>query len=314
MYDILIVGGGTAGLTAAIYARRAGRTVLVLEGNALGGQITSSPLVENYPGLPAVSGADYAQALHAQAVNLGTEVKFGRVSAAQKTEGGFTLTVRKKTYEGKALILCTGVKHRHLGLEGEEALTGRGVSYCATCDGAFFKGMEVAVAGGGDSALQSALYLSAHCRKVYLIHRRTEFRAEAAHVAAMEGKDNITPLLGWNVTGLAGEESLTELTLTHAQTGEEKPLAVSGLFIAIGQEPENGPFAHLAPLDEFGYFAAGEDCCTPTPGVFVAGDCRAKTLRQLTTAAGDGSVAATAACQWLATASPLPGRSLAEGQ
>lgn len=299
MYDILIVGGGTAGLTAAIYARRSGRTVLVLEGGGLGGQITSSPLVENYPGLPAVSGADYAQALHTQATNLGAEVKFGKVTAAEKTDAGFVLTVRKKTYEGMALILCTGAKHRHLGLEGEESLTGRGVSYCAVCDGAFFKDKEVAVAGGGDSALQSALYLSAHCRKVYLIHRRTEFRAEPAHVAAMEGRDNITPLMGWNVTSLTGEESLTGITLTHAQTGEQKPLEVSGLFIAIGQEPENGPFAHLAPLDQQGYFDAGEDCATSTPGVFVAGDCRRKALRQLTTAAADGSVAATAACRWL---------------
>lgn len=301
MYDILIVGGGTAGLTAAIYARRAGKSVLVLEGGGLGGQITSAPLVENYPGLPAVSGADYAQALHAQAVALGAEVKFGRVTAAEQTGAGFVLTVRKKTYEGKALILCTGAKHRTLGLEVEEALTGRGVSYCATCDGAFFKDMDVAVAGGGDSALQSALYLSAHCRKVYLIHRRAEFRAEGAHVSALKDNPNIIPLLGWNVTGLAGaeENSLTGLTLTHAQTGEEKPLTVSGLFIAIGQEPENSPFAHLAPLDEQGYFDAGEDCCTPTPGVFVAGDCRKKSLRQLTTAAADGSVAATAACRWL---------------
>ena len=301
MYDILIVGGGTAGLTAAIYARRAGKSVLVLEGGGLGGQITSSPLVENYPGLPSVNGADYAQALHGQATALGAEVKFGRVTAAEKTESGFMLTVRKKTYEGKALILATGVKHRHLGLDREEALTGRGVSYCAVCDGAFFKDMDVAVAGGGDSALQSALYLSAHCKTVYLIHRRPELRAERAHVRAMEGKENIVPLLGWTVTSLQGEDSLTGLTLTAPQTGEAKALAVTGLFVAIGQEPDNGPFAQLAQVDQYGYFAAGEDCLTRTPGVFAAGDCRTKSLRQLTTAAADGSVAATAACRWLDT-------------
>ena len=299
MYDILIVGGGTAGLTAAIYARRAGKTVLVLEGGGLGGQITSSPQVENYPGLPAVSGAAYAQALHGQAAALGAEVKFGKVTAAEKTEGGFMLTVRKKTYEGKALILATGAKHRHLGLDREEALTGRGVSYCAVCDGAFFKDMDVAVQGGGDSALQSALYLSAHCRKVYLIHRRDEFRAEGANVRAIEGKENIVPLLGWTVTGLQGEDALTGLTLTSPQSGETKELAVSGLFVAIGQEPDNGPFAALADLDGSGYFDAGEDCLTKTPGVFAAGDCRRKALRQLTTAAADGSVAATAAAHWL---------------
>lgn len=299
MYDILIVGGGTAGLTAAIYARRAGKSVLVLEGGGLGGQITSSPMVENYPGLPSVSGADYAQALYGQATALGAEVKFGKVTAAEKTGSGFALTVRKKAYEGKALILCTGVKHRHLGVDREEALTGRGVSYCAVCDGAFFAGQDVAVAGGGDSALQSALYLSAHCKTVYLIHRRSELRAESAHVHAMEGKENIVPLLGWTVTGLQGETSLTGLTLTSPQSGETKALAVTGLFVAVGQEPDNGPFAQLADLDQYGYFSAGEDCLTKTPGVFVAGDCRTKSLRQLTTAAGDGSVAATAACRWL---------------
>lgn len=299
MYDILIVGGGTAGLTAAIYGRRAGKSVLVLEGGGLGGQITSSPLVENYPGLPSVSGADYAQALYGQATALGAEVKFGKVTAAEKTDSGFVLTVRKKTYEGKALILCTGVKHRHLGLDREEALTGRGVSYCAVCDGAFFADQDVAVAGGGDSALQSALYLSAHCKTVYLIHRRQELRAESAHVRAMEGKENIVPLLGWTVTSLQGENSLTGLTLTSPQSGETKTLAVTGLFVAIGQEPDNGPFTQLADLDQYGYFTAGEDCLTKTPGVFVAGDCRTKSLRQLTTAAGDGSVAATAACRWL---------------
>lgn len=299
MYDILIVGGGTAGLTAAIYARRAGKTVLLLEAGSLGGQITSSPLVENYPALPSISGADYAQALHAQAAALGAEIKLGRVSAAEQTENGFMLTIRKKTYEGKALILATGAQHRHLGLEREAELTGRGVSYCAVCDGAFFAGKDVAVAGGGDSALQSALYLSAHCKTVYLIHRRGEFRAEPVHVAAMKQKENIVPVLGWNVTALHGETALTGLTLTAAQGGETKELAVEGLFVAIGQEPSNAPFAALAEPDEQGYFAADERCTTKTAGVFVAGDCRAKSLRQLTTAAADGSVAATAACGYL---------------
>ena len=301
MYDILVVGGGTAGLTAAIYARRAGRTVLVLEGTGFGGQITSSHLVENYPGIPAVSGLDYSDALLSQAKALGAETKFAQVTRAEQIPGGFRLTAGKREFEGKALILATGAKHRKLGLPREEELTGRGVSYCAVCDGAFFKDMDVAVAGGGDSALQSALYLSAHCKTVYLIHRRPELRAERAHVRAMEGKENIVPLLGWTVTSLQGEDSLTGLTLTAPQTGEAKALAVTGLFVAIGQEPDNGPFAQLAQVDQYGYFAAGEDCLTRTPGVFAAGDCRTKSLRQLTTAAADGSVAATAACRWLDT-------------
>ena len=299
MYDILIVGGGTAGMTAAIYARRAGKTVLLFEGSAMGGQISSSPLVENYPGLPAVSGVDYAQALADQATALGAEIKFGQVTAAEKTDTGFTLTVRKKTYEGKALILCTGAKHRHLGVDREEELTGWGVSYCAVCDGAFFKGQTVAVAGGGDSALQSAIFLSGLCEKVYLIHRRDQYRASQAYVDTLAGKENVEPLLGWNVTGLKGEKPLTGVELTHAVTGEKKDLAVTALFVAVGQEPDNAIFAHLAPLDDYGYFDAGEDCLTATPGVFVAGDCRRKGLRQLTTAAADGSVAATAACRWL---------------
>ena len=299
MYDILIVGGGTAGLTAAIYARRAGKTVLLFEGSAMGGQISSSPLVENYPGLPAVSGVDYAQALADQATALGAEIKFGQVSAAEKTDAGFVLTVRKKTYEGKALILCTGAKHRPLGVDREEELTGWGVSYCAVCDGAFFKDRTVAVAGGGDSALQSAIFLSGLCEKVYLIHRRDRYRASQAYIDTLAGKENVEPLLGWNITGLQGEKPLTGLELTHAATGEKRDLDVAALFVAVGQEPDNGPFAHLAAVDDYGYFDAGEDCLTNTPGVFVAGDCRKKGLRQLTTAAGDGSVAATAACRWL---------------
>lgn len=299
MYDILIVGGGTAGLTAAIYARRAGKTVLVLEGSAFGGQITSSHLVENYPGIPAVSGLDYSDALLAQAKALGAETRFGRVSAWERTEGGhFILTAGKKTFEGRALILCTGAKHRKLGLPREEELVGRGVSYCATCDGAFFKGRAVAVAGGGDSALQAALYLSGICETVTVIHRRDSFRAQRAYVDAARGRENIAYAMERRVTALLGESVLTGVELT-GPGGETTTLPVDGLFVEVGQEPDNGLFAPLAALDEGGYFAAGEDCLTRAPGVFVAGDCRAKELRQLTTAAADGSVAATAACAWL---------------
>lgn len=297
MYDILIVGGGVAGLTAAIYARRAGRTALVLEGVGLGGQIAASHLVENYPGVASISGSDFAEALAAQAKALGAEVKYGQVTAAEKTAGGFRLTAGKREYEGRALILCTGAKHRRLGLENEDSYVGRGVSYCATCDGAFFRGKAVAVVGGGDSALQSALFLSQLCSSVTLIHRRGEFRARRANVDAVRARENIALLLDSQVTALLGEERLTGLAVRQA--GEERTVAVDGLFIEVGQSPDNGPFAALAELDEAGYFAAGEDCRTKTPGVFAAGDCRAKTLRQLTTAAADGSVAATAACQWL---------------
>ena len=297
MYDILIVGGGVAGLTAAIYARRAGRTVLVLESTGLGGQIAVSPLVENYPGLAAVSGSDFTDALVDQAKALGAEIKFGRVTAVERTQDGFTLTAGKKTYEGCALILCTGTHHRKLGLENEDNYVGRGVSYCATCDGAFFRGKDVAVVGGGDSALQSALYLSQMAASVTLIHRREEFRAQNVSVEAARARENITFLLNSQITALQGEGKLTAVIVKQGDSSQT--LAVEGLFVEVGQSPDNLPFAPLAKLDPSGYFAAEEDCLTKTPGVFVAGDCRAKELRQLTTAAADGSVAATAACRWL---------------
>lgn len=298
MYDILIVGGGTAGLTAAIYASRAGKTVLVLEGTGFGGQITSSPLVENYPAIPAVSGVDYAEALTAQAKALGAEARFGRVTGVSREGERFLLTAGKKTFEGRSLILATGAKHRKLGVEREDELTGRGVSYCAVCDGAFFKDRDTAVVGGGDSALQSALFLSGVAKSVTLIHRRGEFRAQEAYVVAAKEKENITFALESRVTELHGEDRLTAVTVED-KDGQCRELTVEGLFVAVGQEPDNGAFAALAELDEGGYFRAGEDCLTKTPGVFAAGDCRSKTLRQLTTAAADGSVAATAACRYL---------------
>lgn len=297
MYDILIVGGGIAGLTAAIYARRAGRTALVLEAMGLGGQIAASPLVENYPGVASISGNELSDALAGQAKALGAEVKYGQVTGAEKTAGGFRLTAGKREYEGRALILCTGAKHRKLGVEREDEYVGHGVSYCATCDGAFFRGKAVAVVGGGDSALQSALFLSQLCASVTLIHRRGEFRAQKAYVDAAQARENIRFLLDAQVVALQGKEKLSSVTVR--QKGEQRELMVEGLFVEVGQSPDNGAFAALAELDEAGYFAAGEDCRTKTPGVFVAGDCRAKTLRQLTTAAADGSVAATAACHWL---------------
>ena len=297
MVDILIVGGGTAGLTAAIYAARAGKSVLVLEGAAFGGQIVDSPLVENYPGIPAISGLDYAEALADQARGLGCELRLGRAKGVVQTGEGFTVTAGRKEHQGRSLILATGARHRRLGVEGEEALEGRGVSYCAVCDGAFFKGKRVAVVGGGDSALQAALFLANVAGHVTLIHRRDSFRGQQAYVDALGGRDNVAFALGAQVTALHGTDKLTAVTL--AQAGTQRELEVEGLFVAVGQQPENDVFAHLARVDEGGYFQSGEDCLTATPGVFVAGDCRSKGLRQLTTAAADGSVAAIAACRWL---------------
>ena len=298
MHDILIVGGGPAGLTAAIYARRAGKSVLVVEGAGFGGQIASSHLVENYPAIPAVSGADYSEALTAQAKALGAETRFGRVSAVRQEGDGFVLTVGKKEFEGKALILATGAKHRKLGMDREEELTGRGVSYCAVCDGAFFKDKDTAVVGGGDSALQAALFLSGVAKHVTLIHRRGELRGQEANVRAARERENVSFLLESRVTGLLGENALSAIAV-EGKDGSRQEIPVDGLFIEVGQEPDNGVFSALAELDQGGYFLAGEDCRTRTPGMFVAGDCRGKELRQLTTAVADGSVAATAACRWL---------------
>lgn len=298
MYDILIVGGGPAGLTAAIYARRAGKTVLVLEGTGFGGQIASSHLVENYPAVPSVSGVAYSDALTAQAKALGAETRFGRVSGVRREGEAFVLTAGKKEFEGRSLILATGAKHRKLGVEREEELVGRGVSYCAVCDGAFFREKDVAVVGGGDSALQAVLFLSGVAGHVTLIHRRGELRAQGADVEKARGRENVEFILHSRVVELLGEEKLTGIRV-EGEEGSRRELAVEGLFIEVGQEPDNAVFAPLAQLDGGGYFLSGEDCHTGTPGVFVAGDCRSKSLRQLTTAVSDGSIAATEACRWL---------------
>lgn len=297
--DILIVGGGPAGLSAALYARRAEKRVLVLEKNSFGGQIAWSPRVENYPGIPAVSGSAFADALMAQALDLGAEADVAEVTGITPDHDRLRVRTDGGVHEARAVILATGAKHRRLGLPREEALTGSGVSYCAVCDGAFCAGQPVAVAGGGDAALQDAAALSAVCSAVYLIHRRQEFRAEAANVAAALGKPNVHPVLNARIAALEGEGELTGLTLEDTRDGSRSRLAVTGLFVAVGFEPENAPFGDVAELDAAGWFAAGEDCRTRTPGVFIAGDCRAKAVRQLATAVGDGAAAAVAACRYL---------------
>ena len=235
MHDILIVGGGPAGLTAAIYARRAGKSVLVVEGAGFGGQIASSHLVENYPAIPAVSGADYSEALTAQAKALGAETRFGRVSAVRQEGDGFVLTVGKKEFEGKALILATGAKHRKLGMDREEELTGRGVSYCAVCDGAFFKDKDTAVVGGGDSALQAALFLSGVAKHVTLIHRRGELRGQEANVRAARERENVSFLLESRVTGLLGENALSAIAV-EGKDGSRQEIPVRSEERRVGKE------------------------------------------------------------------------------
>ena len=299
LYDILIVGGGPAGLTAAIYARRAGKSVLVIEKNAFGGQITWSPKVENFPGFLSLSGTELGDRLLEQAMEQGAEVELDEVVGVGVDADGVK-TVRCESgaqFQGRALIIAVGAKPRMLGLPREEALVGNGVCFCAVCDGAFYAGQDVAVCGGGNAALQDALLLSEKCRRVTLIHRRGSFRGEQKLVEALSKRNNVDIILHASVTGLLGEDELRGIVIS--QNGETWELPVTGLFIAVGHQPDNAVFASLMDLDATGYAASGEDCLTRSAGVFVAGDCRAKQVRQLTTAAADGSVAALAACRVL---------------
>ena len=298
MYDIIIVGGGPAGLTAAVYARRAGKTVLVLERDALGGQITWSPKVENYPAIQSISGMELGNLMAEQAMEQGADVEIEEVvEIEQRGSIKHLRCAFGAEYDGKAVIIATGARPRMLGLDRETELVGSGVGYCAVCDGAFFQGQTVAVNGGGNSALQDALLLSETCSKVYLIHRRDRFRGEEMLVEALQARGNVEFVLNAVITELVGENELSGIVVE--QNGIKRSIELNGLFVAIGHEPDNKAFASLITLDQSGYAASGEDCVTSTEGVFVAGDCRAKKIRQVTTAAADGAVAALAACAWL---------------
>ena len=300
MHDIGIIGGGTAGMTAAIYGQRAGKKTIIIEGGAFGGQITSSPNVENYPGIASVSGSEFSMNLLDQAVKLGAETAMEQVTGIRDEDGGKIIETSGKEYQCRSIILATGVTHRHLGVPNEERLTGAGVSYCATCDGMFFRGKDVAVVGGGSTALQDAEFLSNYCKKVYLIHRRDEFRGEDSIVKRLAGKENVEFVLSATVKEILGDQCVEGLTLNNKKTGEEFKMDVSGVFIAVGQIPKNEIFADVVKLDGDGFILAAEDCITSHPGIFAAGDCRTKEVRQLTTAAADGAVAALAACKFIA--------------
>lgn len=298
IYDILIIGGGPAGLTAATYACRAGKSVLVIEKAAFGGQITWSPKVENFPSVVSISGAELGDRLMEQAMEQGAEVELDEaVSASLDGDVKRIICDSGAVFEGRSVIIAAGARPRMLGIENEEALVGNGVCFCAVCDGAFYKGRTVAVSGGGNSALQDALLLSEKCEKVYLIHRRAQFRGEAKLVDALEKRGNVEFVTESTITALLGDGELTGIKL--AQNGAEREIALDGLFVAIGHTPDNGIFKEYINLDAAGYADAAEDCLTKTAGVFVAGDCRKKSVRQLTTAAADGSVAALAACAYL---------------
>ena len=301
MYDIIIVGGGPAGLTAAVYGLRAGKTVLVIEKNGFGGQIAFSPKVENIPGTQVISGSEFAEKLIEQAMALGADVELENVTGVEKNDGIFKVTTEEGSiHKGKSVILALGVKHRTLGLPGEEELIGNGISFCAVCDGAFYTGQEVAMIGGGNSALQEALLLSEVCSKVTIVQNLAFLTGEKKLADALAERDNVTILYSTVVSAYEAENgSLTGLVLHNDATGEESRIRVDGAFLAVGLLPENEPFAHLGKLNDWGYFDSAEDCLTATEGVFVAGDCRSKRIRQVVTAAADGAIAAMAACRYL---------------
>ncbi len=298
-FDLIVVGAGTAGLSAAIYGQRAGKRVLVLESNTYGGQIINTPEVENYPGIAHTSGYEFAQGLYDQAVGLGATVQIEAVTGVEDCGKEKIVHTTKGDYPCKAVILATGAKNRPLGLEHEKEWVGSGVSYCATCDGMFYRKKDVAVAGGGNTALEDALFLSNVCHHVYLVHRRDAFRGDQKTVDALRERDNVTFVLNANIVRLVGETGVEGVEVEDKNTGEKQVLPVSGCFVAIGQQPENGAFSDVVEIDSAGYIAAGEDCLTKTEGIFTAGDCRTKTVRQLTTAAADGAVAALAACNYI---------------
>ena len=298
MTDIIIIGAGPAGLTAAIYARRASKSVLVLEAKSYGGQIINTPEIENYPAAAHISGVDFAMRLYEQAKELGAQIVFEKAVEIRDEGTEKTVVTNKNTYTCRALILATGSENRKLGLDGEDRLVGRGVSYCATCDGSFFRGKTVAVVGGGNTALEDALYLADLCEKVYLIHRRDAFRGEEASAERLKARENVEFVYNSQVTKLLREKRLTGIEVTN-KDGSVRTLEVNGLFIAVGRIPENQNFASLITLDETGYVLAGEDCRTNVPGIYVAGDNRKKEVRQLVTATADGAVAATAAVHYI---------------
>lgn len=298
-YDIAIVGAGPAGLTAAIYGIRAGKTVVVFEHKSFGGQIVSTPEVENYPGIKNISGFEFAMNLYNQAMDLGAEYINEKVIKVSDGQNIKKVITTKNEYYAKAVILATGVTRRPLGLEGEEELIGKGISYCATCDGAFFRGRDVAVVGGGNTALEDALFLSNYCNKVYLIHRRDAFRAEKQIVNSILQRDNVEIIYDSVVEELLYEDVLQGIKIKNVVTNKQSDISISGLFIAVGQIPDNEHFEELIELDKSGYVIAEEDCTTDSAGIFTAGDCRTKSVRQLTTAVSDGAVSAIGACSFI---------------
>ena len=300
MYDIIIVGAGPAGLTAAVYARRANKSVLILDKAAFGGQITFSPKVENFPGFESISGSELADKLVEQVLNQGAEVEIEAVVEVKNLpDKKVVITEDGNEYEAKSVILACGARHRHLGLENEEKFIGEGISFCAVCDGAFYKGKTVALVGGGNSALQEAILLSETSKKVIVIQNLDYLTGEQKLQDILASRENVEIITGTVVDSIKDGDSFSGVTVKRVADGVKTELELDGMFVAIGLVPENEPFENVADLDKWGYIASGEDCTTKTEGIFVAGDCRAKAVRQVTTAAADGTIAAIAACRYI---------------
>ncbi len=297
--DVVIIGAGPAGMTAGLYAARAGARVIVLEKDAPGGQIIYSPKVDNYPALPHVSGSDFADNLQGQLEESGAELRYEEALNIRRSGDQWEVKTDAETYTAPSVIIAAGTKHRRLGLPGEEELTGAGVSYCAVCDGTFFKGKDAAVVGGGDTALQDALFLSGICRTVTVIHRRDAFRGEKALQDQLRGKKNVVFRMGFVPQAFLSEDGLlTGLVIREKETGAEESLPLKAVFVAVGNEPQTEAFSALLGLSGAAYLPASEDGVTGLPGLFAAGDCRVKDLRQLATAVGDGAGAGMAAVRY----------------
>lgn len=298
MHDLVIIGAGPAGLTAAIYARRAGKTVLVLEKDTFGGQITFSPKLENYPGFQEISGNELAQKMLEQALALGAQIDLDTV---REVKNGETKTIIGDfgTYEAKSVIIAAGAKHRRLGLPDEERFIGNGISFCAVCDGAFYRDRRVALIGGGNTALQEAILLADVCNTLTVVQNLSFLTGEQKLIDALAAKTNVEYLYDTVVAAYEGQDTLTAIDLHNTKTDAHSRLEIDGVFLAVGTEPENEPFSAVTAQNESGYIVAGEDCATGTDGIFVAGDCRTKAYRQVATAIADGAAAALNACRYL---------------
>lgn len=295
MYDIIIVGAGIAGMTAAIYAKRAGKEVLLLDEVSYGGQIINSNSVENYPGFSSISGYELATSIFNQIQNFGVSFKMERV--VNITESRKVITNKNK-YQARAIIIASGLRHRRLDVIGEDKFLGKGLSYCATCDGNFYKNLDVCVVGGGNTALEDALYLSNICNHVYLIHRRDKLRGDKYLIDLLNKKDNVSFVYDSVVKEIRGDDKISSVLLLNKTNNKEVSINVSGVFVAVGYEPSSSVFNNIINLDERGYIKS-DDCTTNVSGIFVAGDVRSKKLRQLVTASSDGAIAATLAVSYL---------------